>query len=133
MLSSFLLLVPAFVAFYRGHSLLGLVSVVAFMASFNYWTFPGKYSLLTDKLVAFWSGVIFTIVAVRQFHKVGFILSVMAWLLLFTTILMYYVSVEISRKGHRMWKLVHALFHFVVCCSKIFVILLVPVAGSLPA
>jgi uncharacterized membrane protein HdeD (DUF308 family) len=124
MLSSFLLLAPGFLAFYYGKLVLGLVSLTAFLASFNYWTYPGHYSLMVDKLTAFTSGLIYTYFAIRALPGTGFLMNVIAWSLLSACVIMYYVSVEFSRRRHRMWMIAHGLFHFVVGCSQTFVILL---------
>ena len=124
MLSSFFLLAPGLVAFHRGKVILGVIPLLAFAASFNYWTYPGHYSLLVDKLTALTSGLIYTYFAVLAMPTAGFLLNVIGWSLLFTCMLLYYISVQFSKRRHKMWMLVHALFHFVVGCSQLFVILL---------
>lgn len=122
MLSSFLLLAPAFVAFYRARPVLGVVSVAAFAASFNFWTYPGHTSLLIDKLTALSALIIYSAVGIANIK--GFFTSVIAWSLFFMTAILYHVSVAFHKRRHKMWMLVHALFHFVVGCSMVFVIIL---------
>ena len=122
MLSSFLLLAPAFVAFYYARPVLGVVSIAAFAASFNFWTYPGHTSLLIDKLMALSALVIYSAVAVSNLK--GFLMSVIAWSLFFTSAILYHVSVAFHKRRHKMWMLVHALFHFVVGCSMVFTIIL---------
>ena len=122
MLSSFLLLVPAFVAFYRARPALGVVSVAVFAASFNFWTYPGHTSLLIDKLTALSAAIIYLVVAVTNLK--GFLMSVIAWSLFFMSAILYQVSVAFHKRRHKMWMLVHALFHFVVGCTMVFIIML---------
>lgn len=122
MLSSFLLLGPAFFAFYHAKIVLALVSIAVFVASFNFWTYPGKTSLMIDKLTAISALVIYSVHGVMNLQ--GFFMSVIAWSLFFMTLLLYNISVEFHKRRHKMWMLVHALFHFIVGCSMIFVILL---------
>lgn len=122
MLSSFLLLAPAFVAFYRARPILGVMSVAVFAASFNFWTRPGKASLLADKLTALTATVVYLVATVTRLP--GFFMGVVAWSLFLMNFVLYKVSVAFHKRRHRMWMAVHALFHFLVGCSMVFAILL---------